>query len=76
MLGFQTYVFSNIQGFLNMNTTFEVNRNVQTPEKNEILECQGGHLRQFQSQILAYSLLSTRQRVLLSTRQRVDYSKV
>ena len=25
-------------------------------KKNEILECQGGHLRQFHSKILAYSL--------------------
>ena len=42
-----------------MNTTFELNRVWGRPDprkKNEILECQGGHLRQFHSQILAYSL--------------------
>ena len=42
-----------------MNTTFELNQVVwghPDPRKNEILECQGDHLRQFHSQILAYSL--------------------
>ena len=53
--------FQTFKDFSNMNTTFELNRvwgasNSQTQEKNEILECQGGHLRPFHSQILAYSL--------------------
>ena len=42
-----------------MNKTFELNRVWGRPDprkKNEILECQGGHLRQFHIQILAYSL--------------------
>ena len=44
-----------------MNTTFELNRVWGRPDprpkkKNEILECQGGHLRPFHIQILAYSL--------------------
>ena len=44
-----------------MNTTFELNRVWGRPDpkpkkKNEILECQGGHLRQFHIKILAYSL--------------------
>ena len=38
-----------------MNTAFELNR-PEPRKKNEILECQGGHIRQFHSQILAYSL--------------------
>ena len=40
-----------------MNTTFELNRVRGLPgprKKNEILDCQGGHLRQFHSQILAF----------------------
>ena len=41
-----------------MNTTFELNRvwGRADPRKNEILECQAGHVRQLHSQILAYSL--------------------
>ena len=54
MLGFQTYVFPNIQGFLKYEYNMVWGR--RYPRKNEILECQEGHLRQFYSQILAYSL--------------------
>ena len=40
-----------------MNTIFELNRVCGCPDtrKNEILECQGGHLRRFHRQVLAYS---------------------
>ena len=58
MFGFQTYVFPNIQGFLKYEYNIGTNSGLGRPDprKNEILECQGGHLRQFHSQILAYSL--------------------
>ena len=61
MLVFKTYVFPNIQGFLkyeyNIRTKWDLGGSSPRPQKkNEILECQGGHLRQFHSQILAYSL--------------------
>ena len=59
MLGFQTYVFPNIQGFLKYEYNIWTKSGLgssKPQKKNEILECQGGHLRQFHSQILAYSL--------------------
>ena len=57
MLGFQTYVFPNISGFLKYEFGLGAGPD---PRKNEILGCQGGHLRQFHSKILAYSLFFKR----------------
>ena len=50
-LGYKTYVFPNIQGFLkyehNIRTKSGLGARPPDPrKKNEILECQGGHLRQ------------------------------
>ena len=59
MLGFKTFVFPNIQGFLKYECNILTKSGLgasRPPEKHEILECQGGHVRQFHSQILAYSL--------------------